>query len=662
MPLALLDAASEADQEAVVLCGICFSQKGLEPAGHAFHAAYEKPLLDEKRKNKGGKERPEKDGSDDEKEVDASWKKKKRENKDKKGSGNLKLSNLLEGEDLYKLLEVGEGATMDELKKSYRRLALVHHPDKQDANAKAGADKNGKAKNEKDGGGLKDAEVVFVKIQEAYEILTDSAKRRQYDSTLDFDDNVPENVDEKLGFYGTFGPVFKRNARWSTRQPVPDLGDESTPIAKVHKFYDFWFSFDTWRDFGIHDEYNLDDAEFRDERRWMERQNARGRKKYDADERRRLMKLAESAERSDPRIKAEKEEKEAKKREEKEKRYREKQEVEEAKQRAQQEKKEQEERLKAEQEEKERQEKEARKLGKQALKGLRQRLKKCVVAKCSDLASGARSDELQDFLVAFESPEALEALCVRAEAFKSSADIDKLITAQISSWRKRVAEEQEQLQKQKDEESRLKEQKAREAKEAAAAEKAASWSTEELGVLAKGLQKFPGGTGGRWGVITQFLGQNGFHRTEKEVVDKTKELSEGQSLRSMGSQLSAQWTAPGAKAKAAPKAAAAAAAAPAAEAKASASYPAAKAAAVAPKAAAAAPKAAAAAPAAAAEKPASEEWSAEQQKALETALQKHPATLDKNERWRLIADDVPGKTKAQCVERFKWIREQLKKG
>ena len=56
---------------------------------------------------------------------------------------------------------------------------------------------------------------------------------------------------------------------------------------------------------------------------------------------------------------------------------------------------------------------------------------------------------------------------------------------------------------------------------------------------------------------------------------------------------------------------------------------------------------------------------------------RHPASLDRNERWKLIAADVPaqarrfsmhfplvevpGKTKAQCVERFKFLREQLSK-
>merc|ERR1712217_706467 len=120
-------------------------------------------------------------------------------------------------------------------------------------------------------------------------------------------------------------------------QPVPDLGDEKTDMNKVHKFYDFWFSFETWRDFSVHDEYNLEDAEFREEKRWMERQNARIRKNYEKDERKRILRLVEIAERLDPRIKAE----------EKEARARKKQEEEDAKKRIEEEKRQREEQEKA---------------------------------------------------------------------------------------------------------------------------------------------------------------------------------------------------------------------------------------------------------------------------------------------------------------------------
>lgn len=52
-------------------------------------------------------------------------------------------------------------------------------------------------------------------------------------------------------------------------------------------------------------------------------------------------------------------------------------------------------------------------------------------------------------------------------------------------------------------------------------------------------------------------------------------------------------------------------------------------------------------------------WTVDQQSALEAALKKYPATMDKNERWKSISEAVPGKTKKQCVARFKEVREKL---
>merc|ERR1719362_2278980 len=48
-------------------------------------------------------------------------------------------------------------------------------------------------------------------------------------------------------------------------------------------------------------------------------------------------------------------------------------------------------------------------------------------------------------------------------------------------------------------------------------------------------------------------------------------------------------------------------------------------------------------------------WTDEQQKSLETALKKYPASLSANERWTSISKDVEGKNKKQCVERFKYL-------
>lgn len=64
-------------------------------------------------------------------------------------------------QDYYKILGVEKSASLVEIKKAYRKLALKFHPDKNVD--KAGA-------NEK-----------FIKIKEAYEVLKDTDKRKKYD-------------------------------------------------------------------------------------------------------------------------------------------------------------------------------------------------------------------------------------------------------------------------------------------------------------------------------------------------------------------------------------------------------------------------------------------------------------------------------------------------
>lgn len=77
-------------------------------------------------------------------------------------------------ENLYELLGVSKNATDDEIRKSYRKLSLKYHPDRQ----------GGKSEQEK-----KEAEEKFKKISFAYSILHDSDKRRRYDTTGMTDDN-----------------------------------------------------------------------------------------------------------------------------------------------------------------------------------------------------------------------------------------------------------------------------------------------------------------------------------------------------------------------------------------------------------------------------------------------------------------------------------------
>jgi len=99
--------------------------------------------------------------------------------------------------DYYKILnlEDNHGATEAEINRAYKRITLKYHPDKI------------AARGEKLSEGDKE---IWLKIQKAYNILTDADKRRKYDSSLPFDEKIPkeEDVKDPAKFYELFKKCF----------------------------------------------------------------------------------------------------------------------------------------------------------------------------------------------------------------------------------------------------------------------------------------------------------------------------------------------------------------------------------------------------------------------------------------------------------------------
>uniref|UniRef100_A0A1I7SWF0 DnaJ homolog subfamily C member 21 n=2 Tax=Bursaphelenchus xylophilus TaxID=6326 RepID=A0A1I7SWF0_BURXY len=184
----------------------------------------------------------------------------------------------------YELLEVPRDATDDEIKRSYRKLALKYHPDKVEPERR------------------EECTAYFVLLQAAYEVLSDPQERAFYDKHREniIQGSSPEEKkdtginlypffqkcfngfeDDEDGFYSVYRQLFDKLAaeEYPYIEDEEDRGFPSFGYANseydqvVGPFYGFWSSFSTLRSFAWLDKYDLRQAPDRYTLKCMEKEN-----------------------------------------------------------------------------------------------------------------------------------------------------------------------------------------------------------------------------------------------------------------------------------------------------------------------------------------------------------------------------------------------------
>jgi molecular chaperone DnaJ len=129
---------------------------------------------------------------------------------------------------LYDTLGVAKNASADEIKKAYRKLAAQYHPDRNPGDTAA--------------------EEKFKEVQNAYDVLSDSEKRKQYDTFGSADGRGGRGFDPRNFDFGTggnftindlgdlgdlFGGLFGGRAGRSTRRQQPERGADIEAAVSV---------------------------------------------------------------------------------------------------------------------------------------------------------------------------------------------------------------------------------------------------------------------------------------------------------------------------------------------------------------------------------------------------------------------------------------------
>ena len=111
----------------------------------------------------------------------------------------------MEYQDYYKTLGVEKNADAQEIKRAYRKLAMKYHPDRNPGN--------------------KEAEEQFKRINEAYQVLSDSEKRTRYDQLGESYSRWQQNGGGPGGFNWSDWFTQQSQAGGGTRVEVGNLED-----------------------------------------------------------------------------------------------------------------------------------------------------------------------------------------------------------------------------------------------------------------------------------------------------------------------------------------------------------------------------------------------------------------------------------------------------
>jgi len=223
---------------------------------------------------------------------------------------------------LYEVLGVDTDAGDRELKLNYRKLALKYHPDKNINDIEA-------------------ATMKFKEVQYAYEILSDKQERAWYDNhraevlqaaageektkLSEFTEKVVDlcstaafngfDDDDEEGFFQVYSKIFAEIVELEVQDITTGLKTEDFPVfgsstdayADIKQFYWVFKSFVTKRSFGFADKWDPRDAQNRLDRRAIDKENEKLRKRQRSEFSSAVRTLAKFISRRDPRVKAERE-------------------------------------------------------------------------------------------------------------------------------------------------------------------------------------------------------------------------------------------------------------------------------------------------------------------------------------------------------------------